>query len=140
MTKPHHDERYCHLGALNRLAAPFAPDHVPDLQREVQRLMGQNILRLQLYKQQLKRIMAATDFGVEIPAAGEPRQMQGIQTNGKTLGQLLGELLVSELPPPAPDTPEAPDVAVRFHTKLRLHMPPSYPWPIWLAIITRPTS
>src|SRR5690606_9394670 len=103
--------------------------HLPDLQREVQRLMGQNILRLQLYEQQLKRIMSATEFGVEIPAAGAPRQTQGIQTDGKTLGQLvgklLGDVLVSEVPQAAPDRPEAPDVAVRINAKFRLHMPPS---------------
>lgn len=110
------------------MPSPLAPDHLPDLQREVQRLMGQNILRLQLYEQQLKRLISATDFGVEIPAAGEPRQTQGIQTGGKTLGQLvgqlLGEVLVSEIPPAAPNRPEAADVAVRINAKLRLRMPP----------------
>ncbi|SED17141.1 hypothetical protein SAMN05519105_3521 [Rhodobacter sp. 24-YEA-8] len=88
--------------------------------------MGQNVLRLQLYEQQLKRIMSATDFGVEILTEGEPRQTQGIQTEGKTLGQLvgllMGDVLFSEPPPPAPDHPVAPDVAVRFNTKMRLHM------------------
>lgn len=57
-----------------------------DLQREVQRLLGQCILALQAYELQVKAIVAASEISGPGPASGS-------EVHRKTLGELVNRLL-----------------------------------------------
>lgn len=72
-----------------------APGEAPDLQREVQRLLGRCMLRLQQYERLLKAIVAHHEL------AGPAHSIEGIRdarvqdAATKTLGTLVGKLLDS---------------------------------------------
>ena len=72
------------------------PDNdTPTLQREVQRLLGRCMLRLQQYERQIKVLVAHHEISgpsVDLQAIGD-RRVQAVAR--KTLGQLVGELLGS---------------------------------------------
>lgn len=77
----------------SQLETPVHPDDVPSLQRDVQRLLGRCLLRLQQYERLLKAIVAHHEL------AGPAHSLEGIQdariqdAATKTLGTLIGKLL-----------------------------------------------
>nr|WP_315186466.1 OST-HTH/LOTUS domain-containing protein [uncultured Albidiferax sp.] len=78
-----------------QLETPAHPDDVPSLQREVQRLLGSCLLRLQQYERLLKAIVAHHEL------AGPAHSLEGIRdariqdAATKTLGTLIGKFLDS---------------------------------------------
>lgn len=80
-------------------------DALPMLQREVQRLLGRCLLRLQQYERLLKAIMAHCEIAGPVRALETAREARIAETGRKTLGQLVGELLGSFVLPNADDTP-----------------------------------
>ena len=65
------------------------------LQREVQRLLGRCLLRLQQYERLIKAIMADYEFSGPAHALEAVRAARMTATAGKTLGTMVGELLGS---------------------------------------------
>ena len=65
------------------------------LQREVQRLLGRCLLRLQQYERLIKAIMADYEISGPAHALEEVRAARMTATAGKTLGTMVGELLGS---------------------------------------------
>lgn len=104
---------------------PADDDALPTLQREVQRLLGRCLLRLQQYEKLMKAIVAHH----EITATGMPlasNQEQRIaDTASKTLGTLVGTLLGSYVTTGETDEasePEARDDVISFKMKMCLSM------------------
>ena len=75
------------------------------LQREVQRLLGRCLLRLQQYERLIKAIMADYEISGPAHALEEVRAARMTATAGKTLGTIVGELLGSYVVPNEVDTP-----------------------------------
>ena len=100
-------------------------DTLQTLQREVQRLLGRCVLRLQQYEKLMKAIVAHH----EISAAGSPlasNQEQRIaDAASKTLGTLVGTLLGSYVTTDEVEDasePDARDVIISFKVKMSLRM------------------
>ena len=68
---------------------------VPEMQREVQRLMGRCMLRIQQYEKLMKVILASHEMAGPIDQLDARREAQAKKFSGKTLGQLAGELFDS---------------------------------------------
>ena len=75
------------------------------LQREVQRLLGRCLLRLQQYERLIKAIMADYEISGPAHAFESVRAARMNATAGKTLGTMVGELLGSYVVPNEVDTP-----------------------------------
>ncbi|WP_246162354.1 hypothetical protein [Roseovarius faecimaris] len=75
------------------------------LQREVQRLLGRCLLRLQQYERLIKAIMANYEISGPPHALEEVRAARMTATAGKTLGTIVSELLGSYVVPNEVDTP-----------------------------------
>jgi len=79
----------------SQLETPIHPNDVPSLQRDVQRLLGRCLLRLQQYERLLKAIVAHHEL------AGPAHSLEGIRdariqdAATKTLGTLISKLLDS---------------------------------------------
>jgi hypothetical protein len=102
-------------------------DTVPTLQRDVQRLLGRCIVRLQQYERLLKAIVANYDISGPANALETVRAARVTATARKTLGTLVGELLGSCVVSDTDDTPfedttDFPEgvAAVRFRMGLSL--------------------
>ena len=100
-------------------------DTLQTLQREVQRLLGRCVLRLQQYEKLMKAIVAHH----EISAAGSPlasNQEQRIaDAASKTLGTLVGTLLGSYVTTDEREDASAPDARddiISFKVKMSLRM------------------
>jgi hypothetical protein len=80
-------------------------DALPTLQRDVQRLLGRCLLRLQQYERLLKAILV--DFQISGPAHAleAARAARTAETARKTLGLLVGDLLGSFVVPTDHGTP-----------------------------------
>lgn len=103
----------------------LADDTLPTLQREVQRLLGRCLLRLQQYEKLMKAIVAHH----EVTATGMPlasNQEQRIaDAAGKTLGTLVDTLLGSYVTTGETDDasePEMRDDIISFKMKMCLSM------------------
>ena len=66
-----------------------------DLQREVQRLLGRCMLRLQQYERLIKAIVAHHSLSGPAHALESIRTARIAETAGKTLGTLVGQFLES---------------------------------------------
>lgn len=104
---------------------PTADDALSTLQREVQRLLGRCLLRLQQYEKLMKAIVAHH----EITATGMPlasNQEQRIaDAASKTLGTLVGTLLGSYVTTGETDDASAPDARddiISFKMKMCLNI------------------
>lgn len=75
------------------------------LQREVQRLLGRCLLRLQQYERLIKAIMADYEISGPAHALEAVRAARMTDTAGKTLGTMVGELLGSYVVTNEVDTP-----------------------------------
>lgn len=67
------------------------------LQHEVQRLLGQCLLRLQAYEHLMKAIVAERDISGPVPSPGKVRATRAANQGSKTLGTLVNQLLESYL-------------------------------------------
>lgn len=95
------------------------------LQREVQRLLGRCLLRLQQYERLIKAIMADYEISGPAHALEEVRAARMTATAGKTLGTIVGELLGSYVVPNEVDTPiptstDTSDVHISIGSRLQL--------------------
>ena len=104
---------------------PTADDALQTLQRDVQRLLGRCLLRLQQYEKLMKAIVAHH----EVSAAGVPlasNQEQRIaDAASKTLGALVGTLLGTYVTNGETDDASEPDTRddiISFKMKMRLSM------------------
>lgn len=79
----------------SQLKTPVLPDDLSSLQRDIQRLLGRCLLRLQQYERLLKAIVAHHEL------AGPAHSLEGIRdariqdASTKTLGTLISKLLNS---------------------------------------------
>lgn len=73
-------------------------------QREVQRMLGRCMLRLQQYERQIKAIMAAHEISAPIQELQDAQSKRAESVARKTLGTLVGELVGSFLIAGEPDT------------------------------------
>lgn len=106
---------------------PIQPidEELQTLQREVQRMLGRCLLRLQQYEQLMKAIVAHH----EISASGSPLESNEAEriadAANKTLGTLVGTLLGTYVTSGDQDEvaePDAPDNIISFKMKMSLRM------------------
>ena len=106
---------------------PIQPidEELQTLQREVQRMLGRCLLRLQQYEQLMKAIVAHH----EISASGAPLESNEAEriadAANKTLGTLVGTLLGTYVTSGDQDEvaePDAPDNIISFKMKMSLRM------------------
>ena len=106
---------------------PIQPidEELQTLQREVQRMLGRCLLRLQQYEQLMKAIVAHH----EISASGSPLESNQAEriadAANKTLGTLVGTLLGTYVTSGEQDEvaePDAPDNIISFKMKMSLRM------------------
>jgi len=106
---------------------PIQPidEELQTLQREVQRMLGRCLLRLQQYEQLMKAIVAHH----EISASGSPLESNQAEriadAANKTLGTLVGTLLGTYVTSGDQDEvaePDAPDNIISFKMKMSLRM------------------
>ena len=106
---------------------PIQPmdEELQTLQREVQRMLGRCLLRLQQYEQLMKAIVAHH----EISASGSPLESNLAEriadAANKTLGTLVGTLLGTYVTSGDQDEvaePDAPDNIISFKMKMSLRM------------------
>ncbi|MEZ5747409.1 MAG: OST-HTH/LOTUS domain-containing protein [Paracoccaceae bacterium] len=95
------------------------------LQREVQRLLGRCLLRLQQYERLIKAIMADYEISGPAHALEEVRAARITATAGKTLGTIVGELLGSYVVPnevdaPIPTSTDTSDGHISIGSRLQL--------------------
>ena len=106
---------------------PIQPidEELQTLQREVQRMLGRCLLRLQQYEKLMKAIVAHH----EISASGSPLESNQAEriadAANKTLGTLVGTLLGTYVTSGEQDEvaePDAPDNIISFKMKMSLRM------------------
>lgn len=106
---------------------PIQPidEELQTLQREVQRMLGRCLLRLQQYEQLMKAIVAHH----EISASGSPLESNQAEriadAANKTLGMLVGTLLGTYVTSGEQDEvaePDTPDNIISFKMKMSLRM------------------
>ena len=95
------------------------------LQREVQRLLGRCLLRLQLYERLIKAIVAGYEISGPAHALEAVRAARMTATAGKTLGTIVGELLGSYVVTNEVDTPmkastDTSDAHISIGSRLQL--------------------
>ncbi len=100
-------------------------DALQTLQREVQRLLGRCLLRLQEYERLIKSIMAHHEISGPAHALETVRAERVADTARKTLGTLVGDLLGSyvvtdENDTPFEDTTNAPEGVGSFRFRMYL--------------------
>lgn len=103
------------------------PEEVSTAQRDVQRLLGRCLLRLQQFEALLKAVVAFQDISGPVQALEQIRDARVAETSEKTLGNLIGRLFSSYVVPegfePPDTTPDPPDgsisIGFRMHLSLR---------------------
>jgi hypothetical protein len=120
------------LGTLMRSqAAASQPagnvQELPGQQREVQRLLGRCLLRLQQYERLMKAIVAHHDLSGPAPALETIRAARIHDASTKTLGTLVGQLLGSCVVTAATDTAadttaNEPEDVLFFAMRLQLNL------------------
>lgn len=95
------------------------------LQREVQRLLGRCLLRLQQYERLIKAIMADHEISGPAHALEAVRAARMTDTAGKTLGTMVGELLGSyvvtnEVATPVQTSTDTPEAYISIGSRLQL--------------------
>ena len=110
---------------MTGLPIPPIDEELQTLQREVQRMLGRCLLRLQQYEQLMKAIVAHH----EISASGSPFESNQAEriadAANKTLGTLVGTLLGTYVTSGEQDEvaePDAPDNIISFKMKMSLRM------------------
>jgi len=96
-------------------------------QREVQRLLGRCLIRIQQYEHQLKLILASQEVSGSAKTMLQRQNTRVAETSDKSLGILIGRLLGSYI---AVEGSESPDLDVDLagescylQTRMHLHLP-----------------
>lgn len=96
-------------------------------QREVQRLLGRCLLRLQQYERLLKSMIAVQQLSGTTASLPHALNARKVETSDKTLGTLIGRLMGDyilkegcELPD---DTPEQSSDSIHFGFRMQLNLP-----------------
>ncbi len=79
------------------------PEHLPSLQREIQRKLGRNLIRLQQYERLIKALVSESEVAgpiEEIPSI-QARKLEA--ASKKTLGQVVGDLTSAYIAPALPE-------------------------------------
>ena len=96
-------------------------------QREVQRLLGRCLLRLQQYERLLKAMLAVQELSgtpETLPQALDARQAEtSDKTLGKLVGRLLGTYIVKEGSELPDSSPTHPDDTAHFAFRMQLNLP-----------------
>lgn len=103
-------------------------EDLPTLQREVQRLLGRCLLRVQQYEQLIKAMVAHHQVSGPICNLESIRVAQVDATAGKTLGTLVGDLIGSyvaadEIDPPEDTTINSPENVNWYAMQMTLSLP-----------------
>ena len=97
-------------------------------QREVQRLLGRCLIRLQQYERLLKAMVATQEFSgtpQTLPQVLDARRAEaGDKTMGTLIGRLLGNYIVREGSAPPDDTPDQAEESIYFGFRMQFSMPP----------------
>jgi hypothetical protein len=96
-----------------------------ELQRDVQRMLGRCMLRLQQYERLIKAIVANSEISASGPPFESNLEDRAANAANKTLGTLIGQLLGTVVTDgEQKDTPEAdaPDDILSFKMKMSLQM------------------
>jgi len=107
---------------------PSIPEEVSTAQREVQRLLGRCLIRLQQFEALLKAVVAFQDISGPVHSLEQIRDARVAEASEKTLGNLIGRLfssyVIREGFEPPDTTPDAPDgsisIGFRMHLSLRV--------------------
>ena len=94
------------------MTTPSTDDELQPLQRDVQRLLGRCLLRLQQYERLMKAIVAHHDISGPAHSLEAIRAARIEDTARKTLGTLVGQLLGSYVVTEAGDAGDDPDLPV----------------------------
>lgn len=105
----------------------LADGDLQDHQREVQRLLGRCMLRLQQYERLVKAIVAHHDLTGPAHALESIRAARIADAAGKTLGTLVGQLLESYVVTDGTDTSadslgNAPEDVISFSMRMHLSL------------------
>ena len=106
----------------------LAGEDAKALQRDVQRLLGRCLLRLQQYERLLKAIVSDGEGSGSISDIEALRDRRVVVTGRKTLGLLIGDLLGAQVVSldshPPLEAPDMPDKAASFAFRLQLGLAP----------------
>ena len=106
---------------------PLSDEALPARQREVQRLLGRCLLRLQQYERLIKAIVAHHEIAGPAHALESIRAARIADTASKTLGTLVGQLIGSYVVTDEGDTPaevsaDAPEDVISFGMRMHLSL------------------
>ncbi len=103
-------------------------DDIAAPQREVQRLLGRCLIRLQQYERLLKAMVATQAISgtpQTLPQVLEARRAEASdKTMGTLIGRLLGSYIVREGSTPPDDTPDQAEESSYFGFRMQFSMPP----------------
>lgn len=93
-------------------------------QREVQRLLGRCLIRVQQYEKLLKLVFAWQELSGTLQTLAGARDARLAETSDKTLGSLVGRLLGTCIVPEGNEPPDSiPDQSeASIHVRLRTHL------------------
>ena len=103
-------------------------DDIAAPQREVQRLLGRCLIRLQQYERLLKAMVATQALSGTPQTLPQVLEAQRAEASDKTMGTLIGRLLgnyiVREGSAPPDDTPNQAEESIYFGFRMQFSMPP----------------
>lgn len=106
---------------------PSIPEEVSAAQREVQRLLGRCLIRLQQYESLLKAVVAFQDISGPVHSLEQIRDARVAETSDKTLGILIGRLfssyVIREGFEPPDTTPDPADGSISMGFRMHLSLP-----------------
>ena len=111
---------------------PLPPEKTgPDIQRDVQRLMGRCLIRIQQYEQALKAVLAHHEIAGTAETLQAQLTLRAEKLSGQSLGNLVNQMFESFVVPEGferdllPDDKTPPD-QISFAHSFRLTMPPEH--------------
>lgn len=108
--------------------ADSEPDDITAPQREVQRMLGRCLIRLQQYERLLKAMVATQDLSgtpQTLPHVLEARRAEtSDKTMGTLIGRLMGSYIVREGSESSDDMPDPPEGSIYFGFRMQLSLPP----------------
>ncbi len=107
------------------LSLPIGDDLIRDVQREVPRMLGRCLLRLQQYEKLMKAIVAHHEISTTGPPFKSNQAKRIADTANKTLGTLVGTLLETFVTSSEQEEiveADAPYNIISLKTKMSLHM------------------
>ena len=102
-------------------------DEIAIPQREVQRLLGRCLIRLQQYERLLKAVIAFQEISGTAQTLPHAIDARRAEASGKTLGTLIGRLFGGYIVPdgdePSSELEDPTDDSIRFSLRTRLSLP-----------------